>query len=112
MSDKITEQLDEFPKQLIEFSKAYDSKYGNANSLMNHNIYLLQTMDMYGNITGEAYGINLMTDYGLNEIYKNGSSASYSKYIYIGSGTEEPVSTNSTLYSPITTNGSTPCERL
>ena len=108
LSDKITEQMDEFPKQLIEFSKAYDSKYGNSNSLMNHNIYLLQTMDMYGNITGEAYGINLMTDYGLNKIYKNGSSTSYgSKYIYIGSGTEEPVSTNNTLYSPITTNGST-----
>ena len=56
-----------------------------------HNLYLLQTTDRDGNITGEAYGMNLITNWGFKEIYTSGNS--YGNYrIYIGNGTVFPLS--------------------
>ena len=90
------------------FQEAYDKRHNKGIPSANHNLYLLQTTDIDGNVTGEAYGVNLMTNLGLDKIYKNGSNTSYaSKRIYIGSGSDAPALTNNSLYSPITTSGST-----
>jgi hypothetical protein len=104
--EKIIESNESLPEGLIRFCESYDKNHPNKVSSMNHNLYLLQTIDRDGNITGEAYGMNLMTDTGFNQAYKAGVSAS-SENIYIGDGTDTPVVTNNALYSPIITTGST-----
>ena len=100
---------DDFPESLKRFSENINKKNPGLHS-ENHNLYLLQTTDRDGNVTGEAYGMNLMTNYGFNIMYYTHSAQfigenSYS--IYIGNGTDEPTLTNNALYSPITTTGST-----
>lgn len=98
----------EFPEGLMKFSKEWDKKNPDKSSAMNHNLYLLQTVDRDGNITGEAYGMNLMTDAGFKRIYTSNGNASYSnKYLYIGSGDTEPTTADTALTTPITTSGST-----
>ena len=56
--NKEIEQLNQFPESLSRFEK--NIPHGGA-----HNIYLIQTHDMNGNLTGEEYGKNLLTDNGL-----------------------------------------------
>lgn len=99
---------DDFPEGLVKFCEAYDKKHGNKKKIpsINHNLYLIQTTDIDGNITGEAYGMNLMTDTGFKAIYKNTSSYS-NRYIYIGNGSGEPSLSDTTLFSPIITTGTT-----
>ena len=99
------ESSSSFPKGLEEFRQNIKNK-DNSSDIYCHNLYLLQTTDRDGNITGEAYGMNLITNWGFKEIYTSGNS--YGNYrIYIGNGTDEPVLTNNALYSPIITTGST-----
>ena len=74
-----------------------------CSNMQMHNIYLLQTTDLDGNVTGEKYAINLMTDYGVRQIFVN--KQYYSSYqsigIFIGDGTDMPKTDNPYLYSPI-----------
>ena len=70
-----------------------------------HNVYFLQTTDVYGNVTGEAYGINLMTNYGFSDIFINNRDTYLN--LYIGDGTEMPTVDNKALFSPIVTTAST-----
>ena len=79
--DEIITSKEEFPSSLIEFSKAWNKKNPNKSDAMNHNLYLLQTVDRDGNITGEAYGMNLMTTNGFNKIYT--ASGGWYTEIYI-----------------------------
>ena len=99
------ESSSSFPKGLEEFRQNIKNK-DNSSDIYCHNLYLLQTTDRDGNVTGEAYGMNLITNWGFKEIYTSGNS--YGNYrIYVGNGTDEPVLTNNALYSPIITTGST-----
>ena len=103
---------DDFPESLRRFSENINKKNPGLHS-ENHNLYLLQTTDRDGNVTGEAYGMNLMTNFGFNIMYYthelNGYYVRFTSdaYIFIGNGTDEPVLTNNALYSPIITTGST-----
>ena len=107
--NNIRESSSSFPKGLEEFRQNIKNK-DNSSDIYCHNLYLLQTTDRDGNVTGEAYGMNLITNWGFKEIYT--ISDSYSNYkIYIGNGTDEPVLTNNTLYSPIITTGSVEVNR-
>lgn len=100
---------DDFPESLKRFSENINKKNPGLHS-ENHNLYLLQTTDRDGNVTGEAYGMNLMTNKCFNIMYYTHDAyfINEDRYrIYIGNGTDEPVLTNNALYSPITTVGST-----
>ena len=99
---------DDFPESLKRFSENINKKNPGLHS-ENHNLYLLQTTDKDGNVTGEAYGMNLMTNYGFKRSYydNNEFAESNSYSIFIGNGTDEPTLTNNALYSPIITTGST-----
>lgn len=99
---------DDFPESLKRFSENINKKNPGLHS-ENHNLYLLQTTDRDGNVTGEAYGMNLMTNYGFKRSYYDNIdfAGSNSYMIFIGNGTDEPVLTNNALYSPIITTGST-----
>ena len=103
---------DDFPESLRRFSENINKKNPGLHS-ENHNLYLLQTTDRDGNVTGEAYGMNLMTNWGFNIMYYTHTlNGYYTNFIsgcciFIGNGTDEPVLTNNALYSPIITTGST-----
>lgn len=109
MNDKMDIQKcscgDDIPSSLKTFCDNYKKKYGKEASL--HNLYLLQTTDMNGNITGEAYGINLMTNLGFQNFTNNKSLDLLDCKMYIGSGDVEPALTDTTLTSAITSVGST-----
>lgn len=78
------------------------------SNIDSHNVYLLQTIDMDGNITNEAYGINLMTNVGFKYLYTRSSDPSYNVYIGKGDITKfTPSVTNAALFSPISTTAST-----
>ena len=100
------ESSSSFPKGLEEFRQNIKNK-DNSSDIYCHNLYLLQTTDRDGNVTGEAYGMNLMTNWGFKNIYTSTTSYETNCKIYIGNGTDEPVLTNNALYSPIITTGST-----
>lgn len=88
-------------------SKFYDTISKDKSSCMNvHNVYLLQSINKDGDITAEAYGINIMTDYGFDIYYGTGSNSN-TVSLYIGSGTTTPDPTVTSLTTPITTTGST-----
>lgn len=81
--NKEIERLNEFPESLSRFEKIIP--HGEA-----HNIYLIQTHDMNGNLTGEAYGKNLLTDnglYKLNTTYPSDDSLR----MWVGDSDQEPV---------------------
>jgi hypothetical protein len=74
-----------------------------------HNIYHLVSEDREGNITGESFGINVLTDRGFNDMYKRSTSdESYNDYLYLGDGefdTIDPAS--STMVHAISTTSAT-----
>lgn len=93
--------VDEFPENLSEFEKHIPN--GPA-----HNIYLIQTHDKDGNLTGEAYGKNLLTDNGLYKL----NSTSYNIYAFVGDSDQEPTLdackiNGSCIFSSSMTNTST-----
>lgn len=107
MMDEIITSKEEFPSSLIEFSKAWNKKNPDKSDAMNHNLYLLQTVDRDGNITGEAYGMNLMTTNGFNKLYTANGGSNSDLYLYIGSGDTTPTLADTSITTPITTTGST-----
>lgn len=70
-----------------------------------HNVYFIQTTDIDGNVTGEAYAVNLMTNYGFKQLYTKGTANDVYN-IFIGGGEGTPTLTNTSMFSPITTSGS------
>ena len=68
------------------FKKFCDSvKQNSGKDISTQSIYVLQTVDMDGNITDEKYGVNLRTDVGM--ICENG----YYQSLYLGTGTTQPT---------------------
>lgn len=96
--DKNTSNMssESFPRGLMELC----NNVGNATY---HNLYLLQTVDRDGNITGEAYGMNLMTDTGLNNSWNSPVTANSSdiRKVTVGSGDTDPTLNDTTLTSPL-----------
>ena len=107
---------DDFPESLRRFSENINKKNPGLHS-ENHNLYLLQTTDRDGNVTGEAYGMNLMTNTGFDKSYYTYSYYGFYNYIYsgygdyggiyIGCGTGDIDITSNSLIQSITNNQST-----
>lgn len=66
------------------------------------NIYVFTSVDKDGNIMDEKYGMNLMTNYGFQTIYKsnNNFSASDSVKLYTGTGTGDILITGNSMELP------------
>ena len=88
------------PESLHRFCNIYNENHPGKNADL-HNLYLIQTIDREGNITNEAYGMNLLTNIGFQ------SSVISDKYIFIGEGTGTPSITDNTLFKALTTTAST-----
>lgn len=105
---KMNPTSEKFPQELIDFGRKWDAKNPTKSSALNHNLYILRTTDMNGNVTGEAYGMNLMTNYGFDCAYSYGGNNSYSSlHLFIGEGTNTPSFENKALFQPIVTYSST-----
>lgn len=103
---------EEIDKKILEFREHTKDK-----GLLLHNNYFIFTVDRNGNVCNEAYGANLMTDYGLQQMYStswNGQGYSnWCFYTKFGTGYDPtndkvPKLTNSDLYEfACTDNGIT-----
>lgn len=67
-----------------------------------HGVYHIETVDIDGNKTGEAFALNLMTNYGVNKQFASNNTLYYN--IYIGTSTELPTLENNTIRTPFVTN--------
>lgn len=91
---------------VYERAIAFASNYNRTNHTIGFsNIYVIQKSDMDGKITGEYYGMNLMTDYGMQQYFINGSS--WPTNLYIGNGAGEITVASNALISPVTTTAAT-----
>lgn len=71
------------------------------------NIYVIQKQDINGNVIDEFYGMNLMTDYGMEQYFVNTNKPAFPKSLYIGNGSGSFNHTTNTLLSPIITTSAT-----
>lgn len=79
------------PKSVEEFERNYEREHpGSAGCF--HNIYHLVSEDRDGNITGEAFGLNVTTDYGFEHMYKieTGHEDKIDR-VYLGDGIFETI---------------------
>lgn len=76
--------------RLEKIEKFYDDwkekHNGDMSELMGHNIYLLQTEDRDGNITGEAYALNVTTDRYYRKCCVDANYDLTMNYLFIGNG--------------------------
>jgi len=93
---------EEIDKKILEFREQTKDK-----GLLLHNNYFIFTVDRDGNVCNEAYGANLMTDYGIRQLYiESWSMQGYSNWLFytkFGTGYDPangkvPKLTNSSLY--------------
>ena len=88
--------MEKYPQILEDFRK----KHPNMNT---ENLYLCESVDMNGNVIDTKIGVNLLTNYGLNNSFVAG--ASQNKYIWLGSSGDEPDPASSQLTSYISALG-------
>lgn len=94
-----TEGLEKFSQNM---------KINHNRDISGHNLYLLQTVDRDGNITGEAYGVNVLTDTGLKQACNSDIYLSYTACnVFIGKGSGTPSLSDTTLFDKITATGTT-----
>ena len=98
---------DNISNSICEFEKAWTKSNPGKLPGYCHNIYHLVSEDMDGNVTGEAFGINCMTDYGVTRMFKNYNGGSSSLNLYIGSGTSIPDPASQSMESLITSTVAT-----
>lgn len=97
-------------KPLNEFLNNWDLKHNNDRSILGcHNVYLLQTEDREGNITGQAFALNVTTNNYFRYFYENtqasGRPSNFEAYItrlFIGDGSGTPSPSNPSLFHAIT----------
>lgn len=86
MDEKIVYIPEEEQKKLDEFERNYVAQHPGETGCY-HNIYHLVSEDRDGNITGEAFGINVMTDLGFSRAYLNSDDYyQTTAYMYLGDG--------------------------
>ena len=75
------------------FVDNWKAKHGNTDLLDGHSVYLLRTEDRDGNITGEAFALNVTTWRYYRSYFGPSSGRPYSdtyiRYLYIGDGTHD-----------------------
>ena len=82
-----------------QFQKQHPEHIGMSN------LYVLQKHDQDGNLTGEYYGMNLMTDYGMGQYFI--SKQNWPTSIYFGNGSGSFNYTSQSLISTISTVAAT-----
>ena len=79
--------------KIQNFVDNWKAKHGNTDLLDGHSVYLLRTEDRDGNITGEAFALNVTTWRYYRSWFGPSSGQPYSSYIiqylYIGDGTHD-----------------------
>lgn len=95
--------VDKLYERAMTFAKNKTSKEGSSAGISN--LYVLQKIDKDGNVTGEYYGMNMMTDYGMNQYFLQNDT--FPTNIYIGNGTGSFNHTTNALLSAVTTTAST-----
>lgn len=75
----MNKKLDPSFNRLMQFAKNHRPRGGFSN------MYLLQTKNEKGEVTNEAYGMNLMTDLGMKEWFIK-TNTSFPKNLYVGAG--------------------------
>lgn len=93
---------DDIYNKAISFFENKKSKNHNQGF---SNIYVIQKTDIDGNVTGEYFGMNMVTDYGMGQYFDQYSQ--FPRTVYIGNGTGHFDSSMNSLLSAITTTGST-----
>lgn len=68
-----------------------------------HNIYLLQTVNMDGDVVDEKFAVNLITTAGMDKSFCNEGLNQF-RDLYIGSGTGTPSVSDTGLFNLITTS--------
>ena len=99
-------QLDPKFTRAMQFAQNFTRKHGKASI---SNLYVIQRIDLDGNVVDEKYGMNLMTDYGLTTFFSN-SLPAFPKNLYVGQGGGGTISfdtTTNTLITPLTTTPAT-----
>ena len=91
--------MDQVYQRAMEFAKNLNAKKG---SMQFSNIYVVQKVDAEGNVIDEKYGHNLMTDYGANQFFVNGTD--FPTNFYIGNGSSAFNISMKAMISPITTS--------
>jgi len=81
----MNQKMEEYHK-IMTFAKAKSPHGGFGN------LYLARTIDRNGNVTSETYGMNMMTEYGMNQYFANSSKPDWPNYLYIGNGTDRSQS--------------------
>ena len=88
---------DEYIRNRIKTFCENVEKNGSIKNINDHNIYFIQTEDMDGNITNEAFASNLVTQSGLR-IFACGCNNSYeTQIITFGTGTTTPSINDTSL---------------
>lgn len=82
-------------EKIQNFMDNWRAKHGDTDLLTGHNVYLLQTEDRDGNITGEAFALNVTTwryfwsYFAPNDGSRPYNTNGYIDHLYIGDGTHE-----------------------
>lgn len=98
----------DMPDAVKKFEENYLKNHPGETEIP-HNIYHLVSEDREGNITGESFGINVLTDRGFNDMYKSSESwESQNNYLYLGDGEFDTIDpTSSTMVHAISTTSAT-----
>ena len=98
----------DMPDAVKKFEENYLKNHPGETEIP-HNIYHLVSEDREGNITGESFGINVLTDRGFNDMYKSSESwESQNNYLYLGDGEFDAIDpSSSTMVHAISTTSAT-----
>lgn len=77
-------------EKIQEFYDNWKKKHGSTKDIFGHNIYYIETVDREGNTTGEAFGLNILTNYFFYQLI-GWSRPIYDSLrgVYIGNGLTE-----------------------
>ena len=87
-------------QRAMEFAKKFQT---NNRCASISNLYVVQVVDLDGNVIDEKYGMNLMTNYGMTQYFVDRSGA-FPTNFYIGNGSGSFNHTTNSLLSPIITD--------
>jgi hypothetical protein len=79
-----TQNVDlEVEKKIEEFERNYMALHPEVSGCIDHNIYYIKSEDRDGNITGEFFGLNVMTDAGFQRCHTRQWTEGYCDQIFL-----------------------------
>jgi hypothetical protein len=92
-----TQNVDlEVEKKIEEFERNYMALHPEVSGCIGHNIYYIKSEDRDGNITGEFFGLNVMTDAGFQRCHTGDSYQGDCDQIFLGDGDFQTIDPSST----------------